>query len=122
VRAIAWIARLARRSSSRASSGASVATTIMHEPSAEGIWLPTSLRCGDSSRQTGTPPIVRRPPKFVCTSTPTVQVSACINTRRDAVPIPPFQPNAIVPVPAPTEPSATGPAFAERMAAINRRA
>ena len=37
--------------------------------------------------------------------------------RLDAVPMPPFQPKATVPVPAPTEPSATGPPVADRMAA-----
>jgi len=50
-------ARAARRFKSRASSGASVATTIMHEPSAEG-----SNRPGVISFQTGTPAIVSFPP------------------------------------------------------------
>src|ERR1022692_4755020 len=35
---------------------------------------------------------------------------------RELVPIPPFQPNASVPVPAPTAPSATGPEFAASIA------
>jgi hypothetical protein len=69
---------------------------------------------GLSSLHTGTPAIVSLPPKFVCTSTPTVQVPVS----RDDVPIPPFQPKAIVPVPAPTAPSATGPERALEIASV----
>jgi hypothetical protein len=39
-------------------------------------------------------------------------------SRRDEVAMPPFQPKATVPVPAPTSPSSTGPPFAFLMAAI----
>jgi hypothetical protein len=35
-----------------------------------------------------------------------------VGNRRDDVPMPPFQPNTTVPVPAPTSPSSTGPPFA----------
>jgi len=56
----------------------------------------------------GTPRMVKRPPKFDCTSTPTV----CSPTLREEVPMPPFQPNAMVPVPAPTHPSSTAPDLA----------
>src|SRR4051794_29973928 len=56
------------------------------------------------------------PPKFVCTSTPTVHPPRLAGRRRELVPIPPFQPNAIVPAPAPTEPSATEPESADSSA------
>src|SRR6266566_4819971 len=69
-----------------------------------------------NSRPTGTPAIVRSPPKFVWTSTPTVQPPNCAGSLRLDVPIPPFHPNATVPRPAPTAPSATGPSAAARMA------
>ena len=122
VRASANTARAASRFRSRASSGASVATTIMHEPSAVAPPAPSEVEgppaSGVSSRQTGTPAIVSRPPKFVCTSTPTVHDSFCCRTTRDDVPMPPFQPKAIVPAPAPTAPSSTGPVFAPLSAAI----
>ena len=39
-------------------------------------------------------------------------------TTRDDVPMPPFQPNAIVPVPAPTAPSATAPVVADVIADV----
>ncbi len=116
VRASANTARAASRFRSRASSGASVATTIMQDPSAV-IAPPAGPPLGVSSRQTGTPAIVSRPPKFVCTSTPTVHDSFCCRTTRDDVPMPPFQPKAIVPVPAPTAPSSTGPV----LRAVERR-
>ena len=53
---------------------------------------------------TGTPATVRSflVPWFACTSTPSV----CADTRRLAVPIPPLNPWATIPVPPPT--SATG--------------
>ena len=37
---------------------------------------------------------------------------------REDVPMPPFHPNATVPLPAPTAPSSTAPAFAPAIAAI----
>ena len=46
-------------------------------------------------------------PKFASTSTPTVAPAS--GTTRLAVPIPPFQSKHIMPVPAPTAPSATAP-------------
>ena len=57
------------------------------------------------------------PPKFACTSAPTAQPPSAAGSRRDAVPMPPFQPKAMVPVPAPTLPSATGPPVAATRAA-----
>lgn len=53
--------------------------------------------------------MVRRPPKLVCTKTPTVKPPSFSGRWRELVPIPPFHPKAMVPVPAPTEPSSTGP-------------
>ncbi len=44
-------------------------------------------------------------PKFVSVSTPTVWPDG---TRRDAVPMPPLKPRQLIPVPAPTAPSAGG--------------
>ena len=80
-------------------------------------WAPAAaLDGGVSSFHTGTPAIASLPPKFVCTSTPTVNVDPCCVMTRDDVPMPPFQPNAIVPVPAPTAPSATAPDFADSIA------
>ena len=49
-----------------------------------------------SSTPTGAPAMLRNPPKLVCTSAPTIEPFANL---RDAVPIPPFNPNATVPVP-----------------------
>src|SRR5256885_1252450 len=54
--------------------------------------------------------MVSTPPKLLCTSAPTVQPPSIRGSRRLAVPMPPFQPNATVPRPAPTAPSATPPA------------
>ena len=85
-------------------SGASVATTAMQ--------LPAGLGCSSSgrgrTRPTGTPSTRRSgaEPKFASTSTPTVPSSG---TTRLAVPIPPFQSKHVIPVPAPTAPSATAP-------------
>ena len=68
VRASAKMARAARRSRSRASSGASVATTIMQEPSALvalAIGAPAPgppAAWGERRCHTGTPAIVSRPP------------------------------------------------------------
>ena len=62
----------------------------------------------------GAPPMRRSPPKFDWTRTPTVYPPS---TRRDAVPIPALKPKAMVPVPAPTQPSATLPPSALSMAA-----
>ena len=56
--------------------------------------------------------MVRTPPKFVCTRTPTVYPPMLAGRRRDEVPMPPFHPKTTVPVPAPTAPSSTGPPFA----------
>ena len=52
------------------------------------------------------------PPKLVWTKTPTVKPPACLVNTRDDVPIPPLYPNALVPVPAPIEPSVTSPDLA----------
>src|SRR5689334_7226603 len=94
--------RAAIRFRLRESTGASVATTITIDPQPEFGPRPAS------SRPIGAPAIVSEPPKLLCTNTPTVYAPA----RLDAVPMPPFQPNVIVPAPAPTDPSATGPIFA----------
>ena len=69
-----------------------------------------------SSTPTGAPLILSTPPKFVCTSTPTVYPCKFVGKRRDAVPMPPLNPKATVPVPAPTAPSSTGPDLALRIA------
>ena len=65
-----------------------------------------------SARPAGTPSMRSSPgePKFASTSTPTV--APVSGTIRLAVPMPPFQPKQIMPVPAPTAPSGTGPALA----------
>src|SRR3989449_754602 len=72
--------------------------------------------CAPTLISIGTPTIRRSPPKLVCTRTPTVQPPNCAGSLRLDVPIPPFHPNATVPRPAPTAPSATGPLAASRMA------
>ena len=82
VRASPKRARAASRLRSRASSGASVATTIMHEPSPSAdplLRMPPAGRplrgwnaYRPSSSPTGAPSIVSTPPKLDCTSTPTV--------------------------------------------------
>ena len=68
------------------------------------------------SRPTGTPSIRRssRSPKFVSTSAPTVQPPGIV---RDDVPTPPLKSMHCVPVPAPTQPSATSPGAAASSAA-----
>jgi hypothetical protein len=53
---------------------------------------------------------------LLCTSTPTVHAPNAVGSTRELDPIPPFHPNATVPVPAPTLPSATGPSRAESSA------
>ena len=70
---------------------------------------------GRSVRPTGTPAMVRcgDVPKFVRSSTPTVKPPP---TCREAVPMPPFHPKQIIPAPAPTAPSSTGPDPAPRTA------
>src|SRR5438552_14972367 len=68
--------------------------------------------CAPTLISIGTPTIRRSPPKLVCTRTPTVQPPNCAGSLRLDVPIPPFHPNATVPRPAPTAPSATGPSAA----------
>ena len=67
-------------------------------------------------RPTGTPPTRswRDEPKLASTRTPTVPRPS---STRDEVPIPALCSIAIIPVPAPTAPSATGPAAAASMAA-----
>src|SRR5689334_15847403 len=61
------------------------------------------------------------PPKLLCTSTPIVHPPNAAGNARDELPIPPFQPKATVPAPAPTLPSVTGPddaaAIADRTSA-----
>ena len=58
---------------------------------------------------TGTPSMrrSRAEPKFASTSTPIV--ASASGTRRLDEPMPPFQPNATMPVPAPTHPCSTTP-------------
>ncbi|MNQ70022.1 hypothetical protein D3C85_846450 [compost metagenome] len=56
------------------------------------------------------------PPKFDCTSTPTVKPPRLSGSLRELVPIPPLKPKAMVPVPAPTAPCSTGPLVAVSMA------
>src|SRR5437870_2124936 len=111
------IARAAIRLRLRASTGASVATAITQEPPVYGRASPRDRAGGTpaatrNSSPIGTPAIVSEPPKFVCTSTPTVYFASL----RDDVPMPPLNPNAIVPVPAPTDPSSTGPPAADLIA------
>ena len=98
------IARAASRSRLRSDSGASVAITITHEPSprSPGDSASRLNAYWPSSFPTGAPSTWRMPPKFVCTSTPTVHPPSAVGSTRDDVPMPPFQPNATVPVPAPT--------------------
>jgi len=107
VRASPNMVRAAMRRKLRASTGASVATTMRMDP--PPVFGPRAA----SSRPTGAPPICSVPPKFDCTSTPTVYPPVV----RDAVPMPPLKPNAIVPVPAPTAPSSTVPPCAPWIAA-----
>ena len=64
VRANPNIARAPIRRRLRASTGASVAMTIMIDP--------RSGCCFSSACPTGTPAMISEPPKFDCTSTPTV--------------------------------------------------
>jgi hypothetical protein len=74
-----------------------------HDAAAGGALAPGGG--GSSRRPAGTPSIrsCRRAPKFASTSTPT-----CARpTARLEVPMPPFQPKQIIPVPASTAPSAT---------------
>src|SRR6185436_16412702 len=103
VRASPNTARAASRPRSRASSGASVATTSMHDPSADARASRSAAPFAAERRLGGcsalkieTPPIVRLPPKFVCARTPTVysgrRSAARDASRREAVPIPPFHP------------------------------
>ena len=56
--------------------------------------------------------MLRIPPKLVWTRTPTVYPPSASGSTRELVPMPPFQPNADVPVPPPTDPSSTGPPVA----------
>ena len=81
----------------------------MHEPAGgAGLRAPGP---GGSSRPAGTPSMVSRSrsPKLAITSTPTVY---CARPRRaasrEAVPMPPLKPRQLIPVPAPTAPSAGG--------------
>ncbi len=48
-------------------------------------------------------------PKLASASTPSVWPPPSRSKRREAVPMPPLKPKALMPVPAPTAPSATGP-------------
>ena len=48
-----------------------------------------------------TPPILKTPPKLVCTNTPTVYPPNEVGITLDEVPIPPLKPKQTVPVPAP---------------------
>ena len=70
------MARDASRLRFRSLSGASVATTIMIDPSGPLAGARAESPDRPSARPTGTPTMVRSeaPPKFDCTSTPTVQV------------------------------------------------
>ena len=82
-------------------------TTVMHDPPAAGSQSAASrfLRRAAGAVPTGTPSTVSRcrSPKFVSTSTPTVCPDG---TSRDEVPMPPLKPRQLIPVPAPTAPSA----------------
>ena len=119
-------ARDASRRRLRSPIGASVATTMTIEPSAVALSSAPAPRavspnarvngCRPSSFPTGAPTTCSTPPKLLCTSTPTVHPPSDSGRRRDDVPIPPFQPKATVPVPAPTLPSATGPLVARSSA------
>ena len=110
--------RRASRSQAAWSSGASVTTTPMHDPSPG-----SGPRRGGRGRilPTGCPATVSRSalPKFVSNSTPTVWPD---RTRREAVPIPDFQPRLDMPVPAPTAPSAGGTAESTESAACRHAA
>ena len=89
-------------------SGASVATTPMQLPAAFFRW--------SGGTSPGATPLTRScsgTPKFVSSRTPTV----CSPVRRLAVPMPPFQPKQLIPVPAPTAPrSKSRPAVATAFA------
>ena len=105
--------RRATRSSWRASSGMSVNTMPMHDPPASSTGA--TSRSAVIVSPTGTPPIRSsfEPPKLHSSSTPTVPNPS---STRDAVPMPPLCPIVLMPVPAPTTPSATGPVVAESSA------
>src|SRR5438128_12063227 len=70
-----------------------------------------------SSRPTGAPAMVRTPPKLLWTRAPSVQPPNFFVSLRLEVPMPPFQPKATVPRPAPTLPSSTGPVFCVHLGA-----
>src|SRR5205814_9079682 len=102
-------ARFAIRLSCRGSTGASVATTRMIEP-----WA-TQLGFGAEIIAPTFTPLIRnssRTPLLLCTSTPTVYRWPAISAIRHHVPIPELHSNDVVPVPPPTDPSATGPPLA----------
>jgi len=112
-------ARRASRVQAAASSGASVTTITMHEPAGggDGGCAPVSPAAAGRSLPTGTPSIVSRPrsPKLDSRSTPTVCPDG---VSREAVPIPPLKPRQLIPVPAPTAPSAgAGPPTEARASA-----
>ena len=67
---------------------------------------PVANPAAASRRPTGSPATTSCSiePKLASTSTPTVASSS--SSRRDALPMPPLHPNAIMPAPAPTAPSA----------------
>ena len=125
-------ARRMNRSSWCGRSGASVAATMMMEPSRPAAGPASAASSASSassfgrsgrrsgiSRPTGTPAmrICGRRPKLDCTSTPTVYSSPAAATIREEVPMPALKPKVRIPVPPPTEPSATGPEAAESSAA-----
>ncbi len=106
VRANPSPARRASRWQPAGSTGASVATTTMHDPAGGGTGV---VGGGSGSRRpTGTPSTVSRAcsPKFVITRTPTVWPAP---VTRHAVPMPPLKPRQLIPVPDPTAPSAGRP-------------
>ena len=116
VRARPSPARRASRSSCAGCSGASVATIAMQLPAGD-----RGSRPSPTVGKTGMPSIrrSRADPKFARTSTPIVASTS--GTRRLDDPIPPFQPNATMPAPAPTHPCSTAPSCAAATAGQRHR-
>src|SRR5690625_6051720 len=83
--------RLASLVNCRESSGASVASTIIIDPSGGSRFVCCQFEKVASSLL----------PKFVNTRQPTVYVSLANETIREAVPMPPLYPKQTIPLPAP---------------------
>ncbi len=88
----------------------------MQEPTSVSGPVPPGPAAGERGAR-GRPSTRSVPPKFACTSTPTVRRRSPTVGTREAVPTPALNPSATVPVPAPTHPSATGPPEAVSRAA-----